>query len=211
MKEEAGGSDSSIFARHQQKVKSGMDHIFGSGSLTLDIITIAVVALAIWMFFRRRRKRQQAKKAEHDVDIAYEYVSDAAGDDDLRVNFNADSLEIADRADGSSLTRLALLNRGKISIDQAAFQRSITVEWPAGTDILDIHLSENDGAPNGIDEPTVEDGRLIIKPFMFQSGGRIVVNLVTLGPAGPIIADGWFDGQGGLYRLSAGRPRAWST
>ena len=30
------------------------------------------------------------------------------------------------------------------------------------------------------------------------------------GPAGPVIADGWFDGQGGLYRLSAGRPRAWS-
>jgi len=187
-----------------------MDDIFGSGSLTLDILTIAVVGLAIWMFFRRRKKRREARQAEHDVDIAYEYVSDPASDDDMRINFAAESLKIADRNEGSSLTRLALLNRGKTAVDSEAFQRSITVEWPAGTDILDIALSENEGAPNGIDEPTVEDGRLIIKPFMFQSGGRIVVNLVTKGPSGPIIADGWFDGQGGLYRLSAGRPRAWS-
>lgn len=188
----------------------GMDDIFGSGSLTLDILTIVVVGLAIWMFFRRRRKRREARQAEHDVDIAYEYVTEPASDNDMRANFTTESLDIADRTEGSSLTRLALLNRGKIAVDIAAFQRSITVEWPAGTDILDINLSENDGAPNGIDEPTLEDGRLTIEPFMFQSGGRVVVNLVTMGPAGPIIADGWFDGQGGLYRLSAGRPRAWS-
>jgi len=187
-----------------------MDDIFGSGSLTLDVLTIVVVGLAVWMFFRRRKKRRESRQAEHDVDIAYEYVTEPVSDEDMRANFNTDSLAVADRNEGASLTRLALLNRGRMAVDSAAFQRAITVEWPAGTDILDIDLSENDGAPNGIDEPTVTAERVTIEPFMFQSGGRVVVNLVTTGPAGPIIADGWFDGQGGLYRLSAGRPRAWS-
>lgn len=188
-----------------------MEHIFGSGSIVLDILTVAVVGLAVWMFIKRRRKRREAAEAEPDVDIAYEYVTDPVTDADMRVNFSAEALDMADRHDGATLTRLSLLNRGKTSVDSAAFQRPITVEWPAGTDILDIQLSENSGAPNGIAEPSVEAGRLVIEPFMFRSGGRVVVNLVTTGPDGPIIADGWFDGQGGLYRLSAGRPRAWSS
>lgn len=187
-----------------------MEGIFGSGSLTLDILTIVMVGLAIWMFFRRRRKRREARQAEYEVDIAYEYVMEPANDDDMRANFSSEALAVADNTDSTSLTRLALLNKGKRAIDKDAFQRPITVEFPGGTEILDIDLSENDGAPNGIDEPSIEDGNLTIAPFMFQSGGRVVVNLVTKGPTGPVIADGWFDGQGGLYRLSAGRPRAWS-
>lgn len=171
----------------------------------------AVLVLGFFLVMWRYAKRP--RHAPLDWDYCYDFVCEPAGaaNPELARSFAA-MLEGAKHAMGETageaagedayLLRLAVMNRGGLSIAAADHLRPLTVAFPAGARMIDARYVEHFGpAPDTPPAVSVHERGFDVAPFDLPVNCALVFQAIVIGAARPSVVDGGIEGQPAIGTL----------
>ena len=164
-----------------------------------------VILLAFFVFMAKARKKPGIEPL--DYDYSYEYVAepiDTANKEFLKT-FKGMLPEPGSDADttGVHLIRFAVMNRGRLRIEEKDHTRPLVVHFPEEAEILDIRYDGHHGyKPDDPPQPIVHPNGFELPPFVLPTATAFVYNIVLRNADAPKLVDAGIEGQAAIKRLT---------